>query len=352
MAAGAADDRVELAEQEAAVAEPVSACSTAPPSAAAVVVEHLPVRLGACVRRRARALARATARAAGRAPTGAGRPRARDSRAVVDLGGHCCGGSRLEQDTAGRACAVPARASRAAAVRAPRRHQCLTGTATAATRPQRTGRWRPQLGGSGGDPARVLDVARHLLDQLLDRVEAQLAAQAREELERAARGRRGRRRSRAGTPRRAGRGPSRTSGARRRSSRRATSAARRPARPPRGRRRRRGRGRTSAGSGTRFAVGKPSVRPRLSPCATGPRSWNGEPRQTLARSISARLDRARMWVEEMISPSTSTSSTTRVANASWCAQQRASPLARWPKRKFSPTLTPLRRGAARPARGR
>ena len=46
-----------------------------------------------------------------------------------------------------------------------------------------------------------------------------------------------------------------------------------------------------------------------------------------------------MWVEETISPSTSTSGTTRGSNA-FCARSRsASPLALWPKRKFSPTDT-------------
>ena len=41
----------------------------------------------------------------------------------------------------------------------------------------------------------------------------------------------------------------------------------------------------------------------------------------------------------MTSPSTSTSSTTRVRNASCARSSATSPCARWPKRKFSPTLT-------------
>ena len=54
-------------------------------------------------------------------------------------------------------------------------------------------------------PARSLHVAVHLLDERVGRVEAPLAAQAREELDPQP-GRRGRRRSRAGRPRRARRG--------------------------------------------------------------------------------------------------------------------------------------------------
>ncbi len=46
-----------------------------------------------------------------------------------------------------------------------------------------------------------------------------------------------------------------------------------------------------------------------------------------------------MCVDEMISPSSSTSRETRVANASWACSSAASPRARWPKRKFSPTDT-------------
>ena len=46
-----------------------------------------------------------------------------------------------------------------------------------------------------------------------------------------------------------------------------------------------------------------------------------------------------MWLDEITSPSTSTSSTTRVSNASCARSSATSPLARWPKRKFSPTLT-------------
>ena len=46
-----------------------------------------------------------------------------------------------------------------------------------------------------------------------------------------------------------------------------------------------------------------------------------------------------MWLEETISPSASTSSTTRVVNASCSSSSVTSPRALWPKRKFSPTLT-------------
>ena len=46
-----------------------------------------------------------------------------------------------------------------------------------------------------------------------------------------------------------------------------------------------------------------------------------------------------MWLELTISPSTSSSGTTRVSKRSPPAAGPASPCARWPKRKFSPTLT-------------
>ena len=46
-----------------------------------------------------------------------------------------------------------------------------------------------------------------------------------------------------------------------------------------------------------------------------------------------------MCDEETISPSTSTSSTMRVSNAASARSSAVSPLARWPKRKFSPTDT-------------
>ena len=106
----------------------------------------------------------------------------------------------------------------------------------------------PQTGGgsacgrSGRDAARVVDVALHLLDELLDRVEAQLAAQAREErqpqlaaVEVAVEPEQERLDEQPAAR-------SRTSGARRRSWPPATSATPRRARPRRGRRRRRGPG--------------------------------------------------------------------------------------------------------------
>ena len=46
-----------------------------------------------------------------------------------------------------------------------------------------------------------------------------------------------------------------------------------------------------------------------------------------------------MWLEETISPSTSTSVTTRVSKRPSAASIAGSPAARWPKRKFSPTDT-------------
>ena len=46
-----------------------------------------------------------------------------------------------------------------------------------------------------------------------------------------------------------------------------------------------------------------------------------------------------MWLEETISPSTSTSGTTRVSKRPSAASISGSPAARCPKRKFSPTDT-------------
>ena len=46
-----------------------------------------------------------------------------------------------------------------------------------------------------------------------------------------------------------------------------------------------------------------------------------------------------MWLEEIVSPSASTSETTRVSNSSCSARKSAVPLAPLPKRKFSPTDT-------------
>ncbi len=46
-----------------------------------------------------------------------------------------------------------------------------------------------------------------------------------------------------------------------------------------------------------------------------------------------------MWLEETVSPSTSTSGTTRVSNSGRDARKAASPVAFLPKRKFSPTET-------------
>ena len=65
----------------------------------------------------------------------------------------------------------------------------------------------------------------------------------------------------------------------------------------------------------------------------------GAPRQRRASSISPAATRARIRVEETVSPSTSTSGTTRVSNSSRAASIFGSPLALAPKRKFSPTET-------------
>src|SRR5687767_1341896 len=88
-----------------------------------------------------------------------------------------------------------------------------------------------------------------------------------------------------------------------------------------------------------FAVGKPRPRPRWSPSTTSPSSRNGAPRHRIAPSTSPAATRARIRVEETVSPSTSTSGTTLVSNSSWAASISGSPRALRPKRKFSPTET-------------
>ena len=55
--------------------------------------------------------------------------------------------------------------------------------------------------------------------------------------------------------------------------------------------------------------------------------------------LARRATSARMWLEETISPSTSTSGTTRVSKRPSAASISGSPAARCPKRKFSPTET-------------
>ena len=106
-----------------------------------------------------------------------------------------------------------------------------------------------------------------------------------------------------------------------------------------GRRRRRGRGRRARGSGTRLAVGKPSVRPRLSPWRPR-RAWNGAPRS--GRPCRRRPPRPGRGsgVDETISPSTSTSSTTRVSNASWARSRAGVARARGRRSGSSPRRTP------------
>ena len=69
---------------------------------------------------------------------------------------------------------------------------------------------------------------------------------------------------------------------------------------------------------------------------------NGAPRQCIASSMSPAATSARIRVEETVSPSTSTSGTTRVSNSSRAASISGSPFALAPKRKFSPTETCLR----------
>ena len=70
-----------------------------------------------------------------------------------------------------------------------------------------------------------------------------------------------------------------------------------------------------------------------------PSTMNGAPRQRRAASTSPAAISALIRVEETVSPSTSTSGTTRVSNSSRAASISASPFALAPKRKFSPTET-------------
>ena len=66
---------------------------------------------------------------------------------------------------------------------------------------------------------------------------------------------------------------------------------------------------------------------------------NGAPRQCRAPSMSPAATSALIRVEETVSPSTSTSGTTRVSNSGRAASISGSPFALAPKRKFSPTET-------------
>ncbi len=56
----------------------------------------------------------------------------------------------------------------------------------------------------------------------------------------------------------------------------------------------------------RLAVGEPRVRPISLPCTTVPDSMWGWPRNRAACSSSPASTRVRMWVEEMVTPSSST----------------------------------------------
>ena len=66
--------------------------------------------------------------------------------------------------------------------------------------------------------------------------------------------------------------------------------------------------------------------------------------------MSPAATRARIRVEETVSPSTSTSGTTRVSNSECASSIAGSPLALAPKRKFSPTETCLASSFARAGR--
>ena len=82
----------------------------------------------------------------------------------------------------------------------------------------------------------------------------------------------------------------------------------------------------------------PSSRPRWSPLhdLALEEEWAAE--ELGGRATSPAATSPRMWLEETVSPATSTSGTTRVSN-SVRAEQPASPSRPCPKRKFSPTDT-------------
>ena len=105
-------------------------------------------------------------------------------------------------------------------------------------------------------------------------------------------------------------------------------------------------GTASAGSGTRFAVGKPSVRPRLSPWATIPRIPNGAPSSRAASATAPVAISPRMWVEETISPSSSTISHDPRLERVLRAQQRRVAAARGCRsgssRRPTPSVAPSR----------
>ena len=148
--------------------------------------------------------------------------------------------------------------------------------------------------------------------------------------------RRGRRRSRAGTPRQLA-----AAGLERRAH--ADVDRGRAQSPPsarRGRRRRRGRARRSR---VGDEVGGREARACARACRRAPpRRRRRTARRAAASACCTRppATRPRMWLEETISPSTSSSGTTRVSKRSSAREQsRRRPGARWPKRKFSPTET-------------
>ena len=106
-------------------------------------------------------------------------------------------------------------------------------------------------------------------------------------------------------------------------------------------RRRRGPGRRSPPTGRRWRSESRACARACRPRRRSPSSRNGAPRQRIAPSTSPAATRARIRVEETVSPSTSTSGTTLVSNSSWERSMSGSPLAFLPKRKFSPTETRL-----------
>ena len=193
---------------------------------------------------------------------------------------------------------------------------------------------------SSGDPARLVDVAVHLLDQRLDAVEAPLAAQALEEVEpqlaavevaveveqvRLDEQRRGRSRT-------SGRTPTLTAAATCHSP---SSSGAAGVDAVAGQDERAGRARGWR-SGSR-ACARACRRARRAAHLERARRGSGG-----ARRPRRPTTRPRMWVEETISPSTSTSSTTRVSNASWARSSAGVALARGGRSGSSPPPTRAR----------
>ena len=98
-----------------------------------------------------------------------------------------------------------------------------------------------------------------------------------------------------------------------------------------------------AGSSLRLAVGKPSSRPRFSPCTTSPEVNQGAPRSSAASTTLPRLSAVRTAPEETGRPSSSsggTMSTVKPSRAPCSARYAGEPARFWPKWKSKPIAAP------------